>query len=883
MKTELKVLKKLSAIVLCIALTVIAVGNCFSIGAQEAEASQYGTETEGIYSTDYTTSVFNRDPVDFLANGDFSEGLKYWAPSYTVENQNTAYYARVADGALKMSPVGDGGNKVVTSAAVTIPESLKGKEMAVLMWYKADAEGKYQFGVYTDNYTNIFNNGYGNIYTCSASEDWKLAAFNFTAPQDGVISIYLKADGSCNFNLYVDKFALATKNTDGTYNMFVDSFESSTERLNSSGIYYYGTAEEGIYTTNYSTSVFSRDAVSFLANGDFSEGLKYWAPSYTVEDQNTAYYASVTDGVLKMSPTGSSGNKVITSTAITVPDSLKGKSMTVLMWYKADAAGRFQFGVYTDNYTNIYNDGYGNVYDCSATDTWKFAAFNFTAPQSGSISIFLKADGAYNFNFYIDKFALATKNTDGTYNMFVDSFESSTERLNSSGIYYYGTAEEGIYTTNYSTSVFSRDAVSFLANGDFSEGLKYWAPSYTVENQNTAYYASVTDGVLKMSPTGSSGNKVITSTAITVPDSLKGKEMAVFMKYKTDANANIKFGVYTDNYTNIFNNGSGNVYDLAANSEWTKIPFNFTAPTSGSISIFLWANGTNTFNLYIDEFALASKNDNGTYNLFVDSFDSETVLVNSNGYEYYGTEENGIYVSGTDTKVSTLAATDVFNGDFSEGLKYWGVESGTGYATSKGALENGMFKVIGGGADTYYGLRSVYYNIPQIAYGKKIVAKYDVQTDVALAVTLYATNGTDEITLRSDNFSSGQTEVTTTQTASMQLSEGYNAVAVSFRQYGVNVGDVTKIGNFRLYYVDEGGMELLNNIDGSPAEYSYGDANADGKVDLVDLVRIKRHMADSSVPIYTSAANVNKDAGIAVNADDLTVMMDYIVGKVNEF
>ena len=642
----------------------------------------------------------------------------------------------------------------------------------------------------------------------------------------------------------------------------------------------YGTAEEGIYTSGANTSVFSLDPVDFLKNGDFSEGLKYWAPSYTVEKQNTAYYASVENGALKLSPNGTSGNKVVTSAAITVPESLKGKSMTVLMWYKSDAAGRFQFGVYTNNYTNIFNNGYGNIYDFSKSDELKFAAFNFTAPESGAISLYLKAEGSMTFNMYIDRFALATKNADGTYNMFTTSFDAETEVLTKSGEPCYGTESDGIYTVNYATSVFGRPAVNFLKNGDFSEGLKYWAPSYTVENQNTAYYASVENGALKLSPNGTSGNKVVTSAAITVPESLKGKSMTVLMWYKSDAAGRFQFGVYTNNYTNIFNNGYGNIYDFSKSDELKFAAFNFTAPESGAISLYLKAEGSMTFNMYIDRFALATKNADGTYNMFCGSFDSETELLNAAGYPCYGEEDKGMYVKDASTKATAAPAADVFNGNFEQGLKYWALANGTGYASDIGSIdaETGLFKTVGS-KGTYNGLTSVYYNLPETAYGKKIVVKYDSKSTAGIGVTLTASNSTDTVSVSSDNFAKSK-NVVSSLTKELTLAEGYTKLSVSFKQYGAADGDTTYIGNFRIYILDEGGLGLLADLDLSPVGYDYGDTNADGSVDIRDIVRLKSYLADSDdTKIYIAAANLAGETNMSLSASDVTLLSEKIILK----
>ena len=62
----------------------------------------------------------------------------------------------------------------------------------------------------------------------------------------------------------------------------------------------------------------------------------------------------------------------------------------------------------------------------------------------------------------------------------------------------------------------------------------------------------------------------------------------------------------------------------------------------------------------------------------------------------------------------------------------------------------------------------------------------------------------------------------------------------------------------------------------------YGDANGDGKVDLIDLVRIKKYLAYEGIEIDLTAANADRDEGGAIDANDLTVIINYILGKIDE-
>lgn len=62
----------------------------------------------------------------------------------------------------------------------------------------------------------------------------------------------------------------------------------------------------------------------------------------------------------------------------------------------------------------------------------------------------------------------------------------------------------------------------------------------------------------------------------------------------------------------------------------------------------------------------------------------------------------------------------------------------------------------------------------------------------------------------------------------------------------------------------------------------YGDANGDGKVDLIDLVRVKKYLAWGDVDIDLTAANADRDTSGIIDANDLTVIINFILGKIVE-
>jgi hypothetical protein len=91
------------------------------------------------------------------------------------------------------------------------------------------------------------------------------------------------------------------------------------------------------------------------------------------------------------------------------------------------------------------------------------------------------------------------------------------------------------------------------------------------------------------------------------------------------------------------------------------------------------------------------------------------------------------------------------------------------------------------------------------------------------------------------------------------------------------------IRNISIRYLDEGGKGLYTNFDGTPINYQYGDANVDGRVDLADLVAMKKYAVDNSKKIYLAAANVDKGSSIAVTANDIAYMQNFVLTGVKDF
>lgn len=66
------------------------------------------------------------------------------------------------------------------------------------------------------------------------------------------------------------------------------------------------------------------------------------------------------------------------------------------------------------------------------------------------------------------------------------------------------------------------------------------------------------------------------------------------------------------------------------------------------------------------------------------------------------------------------------------------------------------------------------------------------------------------------------------------------------------------------------------NVSDGGKVYPFGDANGDGRIDIIDFVRMKKHIADGNIDILRVAADINGDN--SVDATDLTEFRRYMLG-----
>ncbi len=273
-----------------------------------------------------------------------------------------------------------------------------------------------------------------------------------------------------------------------------------------------------------------------------------------------------------------------------------------------------------------------------------------------------------------------------------------------------------------------------------------------------------------------------------------------------------------------------------------------------------------------------------------------------------GTEEAGFEKLGKKySDNETYAINDtLMNGDFSEGLKYWTAAKNTGTvssnftgdrkanaADSAKSVENGVVTVTPSGGSGR-GISSAHFKVPNAENYEKFVITFEYNhtpgdvTGLVAGTDYTATHkdwfkaevlvGADHTTVLEDYVGDTKGEWKT-HGLWVTINDPDDFYMISFE--GFNIKTEFKLRNVKLMFVDKGGISgtPLVNLDGTLTDESdYGDANYDGNVDILDLVRTKKELAkNNSNGIFFAAADTTKDGNL--DANDLIKIVAMITGK----
>ena len=314
--------------------------------------------------------------------------------------------------------------------------------------------------------------------------------------------------------------------------------------------------------------------------------------------------------------------------------------------------------------------------------------------------------------------------------------------------------------------------------------------------------------------------------------------------------------------------------------------------------------------IYFDEATNAYYNFDGTR---LSGLDNET--------PYYGTEADGIILNSESDK-SVISKTPILtfdNFDFSKGLVnfapsyLWGGNLKT-LAESGIVCEDGMLKFKDSGNvntnNKYRGIQSVPVVIPKFAKGKTLHVSLDTAANMGYAIQVLI-DGEAAKCIKADGIDADSTNMwiqaddttnaigdvankmlvntlatdnTGNNVLGIKIPESAQTIAIMIYTPTVRTGNFAYIDNIKFILSDIGGfIGKYTDLDGRPINNEYGDTNADGVVDIRDLVRMAHYLADSeNRKIYYAAADIDNDKDCdATDMGNLKKMLLEQTGKTN--
>ncbi len=495
---------------------------------------------------------------------------------------------------------------------------------------------------------------------------------------------------------------------------------------------------------------------------------------------------------------------------------------------------------------------------------------------------------------------------DGDYIDVASGYDAETAAaVNANG----GSAENGLLdlSGNIASSVSYANPYDSLKNGDFSEGLKYWS----IKSDHSGYASSGAEVTEEGALITANHYDGLVSSTVIIPERLDGKCIGVRYAYNGKTQGQSDLRIYKNAVLTKTNYPNGERTDALAFKDDNTVSNNVTVQAGDKITLEMQGGAVGGQFLYeyveLVYFDLGAKvlySWDGTKEY---SWDGTT-----NGYAAPagGTEENGIYADNNSedmawTAKNTYVLPEFRNGDFSEGFRYWTlkrssaaandrylsqqatVDKTTGIVTFKDVQrDDGTTNVL------YAGMRSQGFMIDSsmLKATDVLYAALDFRATPEaggqIHVGLWAYDKTGDTLLGNGGANYGvqkgnkSTEEWMTAYSAGINTDGEDVVFFMYMQRYFNEGG-TQIKNYRLLRADRGGLADAPkvNLDGTldtAAGQLYGDANNDGAVDLIDLVRMKKYASGSaSNGIFLAAVDMDNDD--VVDASDLTKVVKAII------
>ena len=483
-----------------------------------------------------------------------------------------------------------------------------------------------------------------------------------------------------------------------------------------------------------------------------------------------------------------------------------------------------------------------------------------------------------------------------------------------------GPLENGIYTEQ--SDCYNVNKQSLPVNLNLAEGFKYWTSnsncsgyasdfmSITTDPISGGYMVGTKSGALEGSGISTVGFKTGDCTKFALIFKVKVNPKltdTVYNTYGSNSPISVHLIDATTNSALTSYQSFGSLSANTANGGWiTYFVFETTVKANTYYAIELRqqvsasaisgaCQGESPY--WFKDFCIVSVNKDGSYTDL-----SAKKILYKYGQTAGGTETDGVsrvytssgwvypgMYSDPDRTVEYFSINGMENGDFSLGFKYWSLKNDSyGKTTDDGSLtverisdiaevSDGVvtFKSFAAVSNKNLGIQTVPFNLSGYTLkGDKIYFTIDHKNETPLRFRVCSANG--DVT--KENVTSRQWNTTYLNPITVNNAKASYAFEVQSYQ---NIGG-SQFKNVKILRTDRGGLEgaPLVNVDGRLLSNSlYGDANNDGRVDLKDLVRMKKHISfissDTKIPIFLCAADIN--ATNSVDAEDTVYIINYIL------
>ena len=786
------------------------------------EADGFNTRAES-GANDGNPTVNQVPVLEVPTNLNFKEGLKYWtsksdkagvageyATVYTANgekyigfNLDNKQYDGITTPWFGLGDIADG-TKIYVFAEYMLNGKLtdNGKNIfsgtaypVSLSVFQHDVEGKYttlrtkhetapmddaqKNGIWSTQEVHEFNYVAGATYRVHFQDAMPSDAEAVVDAETGEVTkeavtrradIAALTDGEAA--IFVKGIRFCTLNADGTYTEI-----GTGAQLYKTGLPIGGTEAEGIpvnminggwyeiynWGTNAKTA---KNAALYVPqegfqNGDFSEGFKYWTvrwpgKGYGINSVDDVY--EIVDGYVQFK--GNERNYLgLGAVPFKLSNVKAGDKIIATADVKNNGGKALMLNLGEVGVNNVSITDRSNTTDWVSISTPELTV----SADNATIAVMFESHAGTTAGHSIDNVRVLKVNADGTYTdvMTGDSMYANGDPVQPLG----GTEADGIiingdnYISDKNSDSMDKTNYAFgvadkFTNYNFSEGFKYYSTGYNsaLEIDSISDFWEITDDGTAKQKNNPYLYSHITSMPFYLKDVKAGDTLRIGVTLKK--NTGVEIRLFENNKRMIALSNS------TTYSDWVSLTSSeFDVSADDSFFWFTLRNNTSTSdaNIEVKEFFVLKKLANGTY---INLFTGENVY--KDNIAVGGTYEDGWYAGVHADNIMNVGTYDAFNGDFSEGLRYWGWQhNSTGFAASDAAKlmteENGNTYVnMFDNSTAWAGIRTVGFKIDstKIAEGDQLTVMFNYRNGNlgSHRVFLGVANADSTWTLNNDKF-----------------------------------------------------------------------------------------------------------------------------------